>query len=116
MIIEIPIPAYDPQRLGRPWIGKVVMWVEAAGPSLQRGHWFGDDGGGELEIDASDGDLIKWGQRDLRSGTPACHWARVQGEHLIELTETDARKRWVETQFGNTAEGSQQWEPRVDSR
>lgn len=88
--------SYNSRRYGKPWIAKVTKWQVGKPPELDFGRYVGDDSGGEVEIDAEVGSIIRIGQKDFRSGRGGFSgWYVVQpsGE-LKEVSPVEARKIW----------------------
>jgi len=101
MRIIIETAAYNSRRDGAPWIYKIGSW--AAGSKLPEvaawGSFMGERGygrGGDesyLEIAADPGDIIRWGQNDMRGHS---HTYRQYGVVMSDGTVdtiTDARAR-----------------------
>jgi hypothetical protein len=96
MTITVQFSRYNDRRYSRPWIAKVTAWPVGGRATLAWGTYLGDDGGGEAEIAANPGDVIRYGQKDVRkpSGSTA-QWAIVNttGEP-IDCTEAEAAKAY----------------------
>jgi hypothetical protein len=65
---------YNEKRYGKPWIAKVTAWPIGGRPTIEFGEYVGDEDGGEVEILARPGQIVKYGQKDHRneSGTLNC--------------------------------------------
>lgn len=93
--IQIKYSPYNHRRYGKPWIAKVKSWA-GQNPELDWGFWFGNaDYGGYTQVDAEVGDLIRNGQKDLRSSKTENEWNVVEeGGFLKEITPSEARTIW----------------------
>jgi hypothetical protein len=65
---------YNEKRYGKPWIAKVIAWPIGGRPELQFGGYVGDDDGGELEILARPGQIVKYGQKDHRNSSGTANY------------------------------------------
>lgn len=87
--------SYNQRRYGRPWIAKITSWPIGGKPEVQWGGYCGDDNGGEVEIEAVPGDIIRTGQKDHRGGKTEATWNIVQADgSLLSTDAADARKAW----------------------
>lgn len=85
--------SYNQRRYSRPWIAKITSWPIGGKPEVQWGGYCGDDGGGEVEIEAMPGDIIRTGQKDHRGGNTDASWYIVQANGSLSSTDAaDARK------------------------
>jgi hypothetical protein len=101
--------SYNPRRHSKPWIAKIKRWVVGKSPDLEFGKYIGDEGGGEVEIDAEVGSIVRVGQKDYR-GESESDWYVVQSDGSLEkVTATQARKAWDEFQ-------KQKVEPKPDAK
>ncbi|WP_109486010.1 hypothetical protein [Occallatibacter savannae] len=91
--VAISFDSYNPRRYSRPWIARVVAWAVGQKPELQFGGYCGDDGGGEAEIIAHPGDIIRYGQRDGRRPDRSINeWAVVEEDYSVrDIKQTEAR-------------------------
>ena len=65
--VTIEWDSYNFRRYSKPWIARVVDWNGSEKPELEWGQWLGTaDDGGVIEVYASVGDIIRWGQKDYR--------------------------------------------------
>jgi len=95
MLIRWETRSYNSRRYGRPWIARVTF--EGAKPQYSWGDYIGDENGGILEVEASEGDVIASGQRDHRKGDPNIYYYIVEtGGKLREVTKAEAYKHWKE--------------------
>lgn len=86
---------YNARRYGKPWIGKVTSWKNGR-PEIEWGSYYGDDSGGDCEIEAGAGDVIRYGQKDNRSNKGSNEWAIVQSDGTLQdCTPAEARDHWV---------------------
>ena len=94
--VTVPFSAYNEKRYGTPWLARVTSWPVGSRPALAFGIYLGDHhhgGGGEAEIMAKPGDLVRWGQKDNRGNNTTAHWGVVNDDGTInQLTEAEARK------------------------
>lgn len=97
MRITISHGAYNHRRYSRPWIAKVTAWPVGAQPELAWGAFLGDDMGGETEIEAHPGDIIRSGQKDNRNPRKSDNnWYIVADDGtLIDATASTARTAWA---------------------
>jgi hypothetical protein len=93
MRVAIEFIAYNERRYSKPWIAKVVDWPTGKQPTLEFGVYIGSDSGGEVEIDADENDVIRYGQKDYRRSSSINSWARVDPYgNFIDITASEARK------------------------
>lgn len=67
MRVVFEFGTYNARRYGKPWCAKVVNWPVGSVPDIQWGAYLGDSSGGECEIEAEPGDIVRWGQKDHRN-------------------------------------------------
>lgn len=94
--VSIKYGLYNDRRYGKPWIARVTSWPVGGRPEIEWGSYLGDDSGGECEIMASAGDIIRSGQKDHRkaSGT-ANDWYLAQADGSCRsIDQSEARKLW----------------------
>lgn len=91
--VNLCVGTYNARRYGRPWIAKVTSWPVGGRPELEFGTYCGTDGGGETEIMARPGDIVRGGQKDLRGNNGCSDWYLVEtsGE-LRMIDQPEARK------------------------
>jgi len=96
MRVALEFGSYNSRRYGRPWIGRVTSWPVGGRPEIEWGNYCGDDGGGEAEIVAQPGDLVRAGQKDNRQPRNTSNdWYLVQADGtLLEVTQPQARQAW----------------------
>lgn len=95
MQINIQFNSYNPRRYSKPWIAKVTNWEIGKKADLEWGRWLGTPGSGGLtEIEANEGDIVRWGQKDNRQGTGTrAYWGVVQKDASIDRsTESQCAK------------------------
>lgn len=94
----IEFGVYDPKQMGRPWIGRVGSWPDGGAPKLSLGRWYGSDGeAGNCEILARSGDIVAWGQKDLRNwhNTKSHHGYVDESGAVQRCGLAEARERWL---------------------
>lgn len=88
---------YESKKL--PFLGVVIDWPVAESPKLSFGRFIGNSSGGELEVEASPGDLVLYGhnfeerfkKRTFRT------WAIVQDDGSLDrVSPSEARRAWME--------------------
>jgi hypothetical protein len=94
--IHQSIGSYNHRRYSRPWIARVTAWPVGGRPELEWGRYLGDEAGGELEIMAHEGDIIRSGQKDTRGHNGGNDWYIVDASvgGLRHVTEPEARKAY----------------------
>jgi hypothetical protein len=98
MRISLTFGPYSHQDYGKPWIAVVTAWPVDSGPAIRWGNYVGDNTGGEVEIEASAGDIVRWGQKHLQVKGLGSHWGVVKDDGSIsECTGPAARQIWDET-------------------
>jgi len=85
---------YNDRRYSKPWIALVTAWPVGGNPELTFGGYTGDDSGGELEISAHPGDVLKFGQKDYRNPRHTrSDFGVVEADLTVrEITPAEARK------------------------
>lgn len=97
MEIIVKYGPYNQRRFSKPWIGKVVDWPAGKMPVLEFGIYLGNDRGGEVNIIANAGDIVRHGQKDYRGKHTEKDWYIVQPDGNLENTDAaGARKQWIE--------------------
>src|ERR1017187_6378175 len=66
--VSVGYDAYNSRRYSKPWIARIIAWPVGGVPTMESGSYVGDKKGGEVEIMAGPGDIIRDGQRDGRGG------------------------------------------------
>lgn len=85
--------SYNARRYGKPWVSKIVAWPVGGKSEVVWGSYLGDDNGGEVEIEANVGDIIRTGQKDGRGGNTSADWYVVEPDgSLREIDAAEARK------------------------
>jgi hypothetical protein len=95
MRITIQQSAYNPRRDSKPWIGRCTEWaIGKPYPEMAWGAFIGDSHGGELEVEAAPGQIIRWGQNDLRGGNHTYRqYGRVEADGSVtRIRSTEASK------------------------
>lgn len=115
MVISIEFGSYNDRRYSRPWISRVTAWPTGKAPTPVWGRYLGTAAGGEVEIEAEPGDVVRWGQKDNRkiSGSES-YWGIVQADGTVtKVTEPEARKHWRERKCETNAPSLQDDLPRT---
>jgi hypothetical protein len=100
MRVSINYNSYNQRWYGRPWIGKITSWPVGGKPEIKWGGYLGDDSGGEVEINAEPGDIIRSGQKRNKGTNTINNWYYVDGAGNLMLTDAkDARKIWEKKQM-----------------
>ena len=100
MRIALKYRSYNARRYSRPWIGKITAWPIGGKAEIKWGSYLGDDAGGEVEIEAQIGDIIRSGQKDGRGGNTSADWYIVDIDGgLIPTDAAGARKHWAEAKI-----------------
>jgi len=103
MRVSLKYGSYNFRRYSKPWIGKITAWPVGGKPEIKWGSYLGDDNGGEVEIEAQVGDIIRSGQKDHRGNNTSADWYIVSSTgDLISADATGARKHWLETKTTQT--------------
>ncbi|MDR2710720.1 MAG: hypothetical protein LBB65_05255 [Burkholderiales bacterium] len=96
--------AYNFRRYGKPWIARITAWAVGATPDLEFGGYVGSaDEGGELEITARPGDLLRYGQKDTRNPRGTINeWAVVEAGGTARLiTAAEARAIFAQQEMAS---------------
>ena len=92
--------SYNSRRYGRPWISKIISWPIGGKAEVAWGSYLGSDNGGEVEIDANPGDVIRTGQKDGRGNGTSADWYIVSLDgSLIPVTAAKAKDHWESTKI-----------------
>lgn len=94
MRVTFKVGSYNSRRYLRPWIAKVTEWPIGRGVRLS----FGGNVGAHLaEIEADPGDLVRYGQKDMRGRGSINAWGRVEDDGSIsDMSAEAARDYWLE--------------------
>jgi hypothetical protein len=93
MTISVRFESYNNKRYGRPWIAKVISWPVGSRATLDWGTFLGDSNGGEAEVIARPGDVVRYGQKDNKGYNSSAFWCIVQADgSLTVCTEPEAAK------------------------
>lgn len=85
--------SYNEKRYSKPWIARVTKWPIGSSAELSFGHYLGTMNGGEAEILAKVGDVVRWGQKDNRGPHTVARWGIVEPDGSVrECTEAEASK------------------------
>jgi hypothetical protein len=92
--ISVEYDGYNGRRYSRPWIARVTAWPVGGSPTMEWGSYVGDDHGGEVEIMATPGDIIRDGQRDNRGNhNTVSNWSVVMADYTLrKINQVEARK------------------------
>lgn len=96
MIVTIKFPGYNFRRYSKPWIALVTKWPVGHNPDMQFGTFIGTDSeGGFVELEANAGDIIRYGQKDLRGNNTTKTYAVVNDDGTLRpLSTADAAMYW----------------------
>jgi hypothetical protein len=93
MRVSVPYSSYNERRYGRPWIGRITAWPVGGRPEIEWGRYCGDGSGGEVEIMARPGDIIRTGQKDNRGNGGSNDWYVVDPAGTLRgIEQTEARQ------------------------
>jgi hypothetical protein len=96
VVIEFDGP-YNTRRYSKPWIARVVDWKVGLSAELEFGKYLGNGDGGEREIMACAGDVVRWGIKDYRGNGTRAYWGIVQEDGSVtQCTAAQARKAYQE--------------------
>ena len=105
--ISIECGAYNGRRYSRPWIARVTAWAVGSFPVVEWGAYVGNENGGEVEIMAAPGCIIRDGQRDGRGNNTVSEWSVVMDDYALrKINQVEARKL-----FQQTTTEQQQYQP-----
>lgn len=111
MLITIKFESYNKYRFQKPWICKVTEWPGGTKPAVTWGIFQGNEDGGDAEIIAIPGDVVRWGQKGPSPKQTKKHWGIVQANGSVEeCTMAQARKAW------QTKSVSTESHPVIDTR
>ena len=91
------VGAYNFRRYSRPWIAKITAWPVGRKPDLAWGGYAGNDRGGELEIMALPGSILRSGQKDLRKPTGGSNdwWEAMPDGAMRQINQLAARELYA---------------------
>lgn len=105
MRVSQEFKSYNQRRYGRPWIAKITSWPVGGKPEVAWGSYLGDDNGGEVEIEAVPGDIVRTGQKDHRGGNTDASWYIVQADGSLSSSDAaESRKAWDARQADKAVE------------
>jgi hypothetical protein len=92
--ISVGYSAYNFRRYSKPWIARIIAWPVGGVPTMEWGSYIGDSDGGEVEIMAVPGDIIRDGQRDGRGGKNTVRdWSMVMADYTLrKISQVEARQ------------------------
>jgi len=92
MRVTVHYGSYNQRRYGKPWIGKITSWPVGGKAEIKWGSYLGDDDGGECEIEAEVGDIIRSGQKDGRGNGGSNDWFVVNSDGTCScIDQSEAR-------------------------
>jgi len=107
MLIVISFDSYNKYRLQKPWISKVSEWPSGKSAIVSWGKYQGDEDGGDAEIMATSGDIIRWGQKGPSRSQTKSYWGIVQEDGKVEkCTMAQAHKAWIQKQDSKSEDAS----------
>lgn len=87
---------YNFRRYSKPWIGVITSWPVGGRPEIAWGGYAGDDSGGEAEIMAFPGSIIRSGQKDTRGNGGSNDWYEAMPDGSLRLIDQpEARRLWA---------------------
>jgi hypothetical protein len=91
------IGSYNARRYSKPWIGVITSWPVGGRPEIAWGGYCGDDsGGGEVEIMAFPGSILRSGQKDsCGNGGSNDWWEAMPDGSMRAIGQPEARKLWT---------------------
>lgn len=94
MRVSITYGGYNDRRYSKPWVARITAWPVGKSPELAWGGYVGDSNGGEVEIEAEPGDIIRSGQKDYRKPRSSDNdWYIVmEAGTVATITAGEARK------------------------
>ena len=107
MLIVINFESYNKYRFQKPWISKVIEWPSGKSAIVSWGKYQGDEDGGDAEIMATPGDVVRWGQKGPSPKQTMSFWGIVQEDGSVEkCTMAQAHKAWIQKQESISEESS----------
>jgi hypothetical protein len=93
MRITISWGPFNGRRYSRPWVARITAWPVGSRPAISWGNYLGNDFGGELEIEAAPGDVLRYGQKDGRgNGTINCYAIVLEDGSRLKVSEPNASR------------------------
>lgn len=93
--VIVAFDRFNARRYGQPWIARVVRWPPGKRCDLTFGIFLGSASGGDGEVLARAGDIIRWGQRDHRGRHTWARWGIAQDDGSVQpCAERDARRAY----------------------
>ena len=87
---------YNARRYSRPWIGVITAWPVGGRPEITWGSYNGDDSGGETEIMAYPGSILRSGQKDNRGNNTDNEWLEAMPDGSVrDIDQVEARKLYT---------------------
>jgi hypothetical protein len=91
--VAVHYNSYNGRRYSRPWIARVTSWPVGGRPELEFGRYLGDEKGGDLELMAKPGDILRDGQKDGRGNGGTNDWEVVLPDYTTNtITQAEARE------------------------
>lgn len=93
MVVTVPFGPWNPAKFKFPYIGVVRAW-EGDAPATEPGQFIGGPRhGGEAEVLANVGDVVRFGQRDMEGRGKAFAWGVVEVNGDVRtLSRSEARR------------------------
>jgi len=88
---------YNHRRFSKPWIAKITEWEVGCSPTLKFGRFLGGScgGGGDVEVEAEMGDIVRWGIKDNRGSRGISKWGIVRPDGCVDTcTQSVARRNY----------------------
>lgn len=99
MRVKKEFGVYDDKQFGRPWIFKIVKWPVGQESQVEWGKWIGDSRhGGEVEINAEPGEIVRYGQKDYEGSKTISEWSIVQTDGSLFSTNPLAARQHFDRQ------------------
>jgi hypothetical protein len=93
MRITISWDSFNGRRYSRPWVARITAWPVGSRPAISWGNYLGNDSGGELEIEAAPGDVLRYGQKDRRGNGTINRYAIVlEDGSRLKVSEPNASR------------------------
>ena len=98
--VTVDFGSYNQRRYSAPWIARVTSWPVGGSSELKFGGYLGDRNngtGGQAEILAYVGDVVRWGQKDYRGHKSWSQWGLVEeGGYVRKITPVEARSLFLD--------------------
>lgn len=92
MRVSLHFDRYNDRRYSKPWIATIASWPVGGRAELIFGAYLGTANGGDVEIAAKIGDIIRAGQKDHRGNTGRNEWYVVEADGSLRMIdEVEAR-------------------------